>query len=130
MTLVWLVLGFAAFMLLIGSVHLINRYAVERWGYEPFSAPNTALMLIPSGLLLSLPSRQAGPDTLAAGIDAATMVSVGIWGLFLAAMFLLIARRTNVWVALYAAPLLAVAAPLVFFALLYRWLVTPGAPAD
>jgi hypothetical protein len=125
MTILWLGLGFAVFMLVLGSVHLVNRYAAGRWGYEPFSAPNTALMLVPSGLLLSLLSRRAELQAL----DAGGMVGLGVWGLFLVGLLALVTRRTNVWVGLYAALLLSVAAPVVFFALLYRWLVTPDAHA-
>jgi hypothetical protein len=130
MALIWLILAFGAFMLVIASVHLINAYAASRWGYEPFSAPNTALMLIPSGVLLSLLRSGVEPGAAAAGPGPAALVGGGLWVVFLLGMLVLLARRTNLWIALYAAPLLALAAPVIFFALLYRWLVTPTGAAD
>ena len=113
-------LAFLLFMALIGAIHGLNRVAVDRYGYEPFAPPNAALMCIPSLLLLSVVSALASPATTPAMAEPMVAVKLLIWAVFLAAMFVLLRSRTNVWLAGIAASILAVAAPIVLFTVLFQ----------
>ncbi len=53
MVYLWLVAAFALFMAAIWSVYAVNRLGQARYGYQPFSLPNAALMLVVNLLLLS-----------------------------------------------------------------------------
>lgn len=115
-----LAIGFSVFMGLVWSVHRLNRLGAERFGYEPFAPPNVALMCVPSLLLYSalegLPSMGGVPDAA----DPAALVKLGICALFLLAMLGLLAWRNNLWIALYAASVMVLAAPVVLLIVLYQ----------
>lgn len=114
-----LVLGFLLFMAVIWAIHGLNRYAAERYGYEPFAPPNAALMCIPSLLLLSILS--ALPSlTVVPSLEPMVLAKLLVWAFFLVAMFSLLAWRTNIWLAGIAAPILAVAAPIVLLTVLFQ----------
>lgn len=129
MTVIWLVLAFGLFMAAIGSVYALNRFAAGRYGSEPFSLPNAALMLVVNLLLLSAFSGLAdgqGGLTQRAIDDPATLVklsvaaSLGVW------MFAVIARRSSVWIAFYAVLLMTVGAMAILPSLLFRKLALTG----
>lgn len=114
-----LALAFLLFMVLVGSIHGLNRVAFDRYGYEPFAPPNAALMCIPSLLLLSVVS--ALPSLAALGApDPVVVVKLLIWALFLVSMFVLLSWRTNRWIAGIASLILAVAAPIVLLTVLFQ----------
>jgi hypothetical protein len=118
-----LALVFVAFMAAIWSVHQLNRYGRSRYGYEPFAPPNAALMCLPSFLLFSALAAAGGLPSAAELFGAAASavaVKLWIWALFLVAMLGLLSWRTNVWIAVYAAPLLALAAPVILMTVLYE----------
>lgn len=122
MTVLFVVLAFLAFTLVIWSVHAINGYALAQFGYAPFSMPNMLLMLVPHGLMFwTLQPLEEGPglhSVLANGAPGVILVLL----LILAAtigMFLVIGRRTNRWVALYAAPLMVLSAAVLVWAVLF-----------
>jgi hypothetical protein len=100
--------AFAVFMGLIWSVHRLDAYARTRYGYAPFALPNVLFMLIPHGLLLMAIQGGERQELLA------TLAGIGMLG-----VLILIKARTNGWIALYAAPLQLVAAPLLLFAVLF-----------
>jgi hypothetical protein len=117
-----LVLAFAVFMALVWSVHRLNRYGSEHFGYEPFALPNAALMCIPSLLLLSAMPVLGGLPALHdlfGGEASVAGIKLLIWALFLLAMLALLIWRTNLWVGLYAAVILSVAAPIVLMTVLF-----------
>ena len=115
-----LAIGFTVFMGLVWSVHRLNRVGAERFGYEPFAPPNAAFMCLPSLLLYSalasLPAIGALPDAA----EPAALVKLGLSGLFLLGMLGLLAWRSNLWIALYAAPVMLLAAPVVLLTVLYQ----------
>lgn len=119
LTFVQLTLAFLVFMALIGVIHALNRVAIERYGYEPFAPPNAALMCIPSLLLISVAPALPSLAVLAMP-EPIVAVKLLIWSLFLLAMFALLRWRTNLWLAAAAAPILAVAAPIVLFTILFQ----------
>ena len=129
MTAIWLVLAFVLFMAAIGSVYALNRFAAVRYGREPFSLPNAALMLVVNLLLLSAFSGVAdghGNLIQAAINDPATLVKLCVAALLGLWMFALVARRGSVWIALYAVPLMAVGAIAILPSLLFRQLALAG----
>jgi hypothetical protein len=114
-----LVFAFLLFMVLVASIHSLNRAAFDRYGYEPFAPPNAALMCIPSLLLLSVAS--ALPSLAALGTpEPVVVVKLLIWALFLVSMFALLSWRTNRWIAGIAALILALAAPVVLLTVLFQ----------
>lgn len=118
-----LTLGFALFMAVIWSVYALNRFAERRNGSEPFSLPNAALMLIVNLLLLSALSATAdasGGLARIAAVDVATLVKSTVAGALALWLFVVIARRHGVWIALYAVPLMAVGAIAILPSLLFR----------
>ncbi len=119
LTLFELALAFLLFMALIWLIHSLNRYAAERYGYEPFAPPNAALMCIPSLLLLSILSALPSLGALASP-EPVVLVKLLVWALFLVAMFALLSWRTHVWIAGIAALILAVAAPVVLLTVLFQ----------
>jgi hypothetical protein len=132
-----LVLGaaFLAFVALIGTVHAVDSWSLRRFGYAPFALVNVLLMLLPSGALLSGLGVLAGAAPGTPGLDGLAQVLNPLWLCGLAAcaggaMAWLIGRRTNAWVALFAAPLLLVGAPVLVFSVLFRTLATAGQTRD
>lgn len=117
-----LLAGFALFMTLIAGVHALNRHARRRFGYEPLSLPNAALMCIPSLLLLSAgqSAGDAGPAAAWASEDTALAARLGLAAAIAGAMFALLAWRTSARVAALATPILTLAAPVVLMSLLFR----------
>lgn len=115
MTILFIAAGFIVFMGLVWSVHAVDAYSLEHFGYAPFVLPNTLFMLIPHGLLL-LASQGSGYRDLLVTLAGAGMLGV----------LLIIKARTTGWLALYAAPVLLVAAPVVVFTVLFRELAQGG----
>jgi hypothetical protein len=109
MTLLALAAAFLLFVGLIWSVHRLDAHALDRYGYAPFALPNLLFMLIPHALLV-LALQGTGPRELLATLAGAGMLAV----------LLLIRSRTSGWVALYAAPVQLLAAPLLLFSVLFR----------
>ena len=110
MTLVWLLGAFLLFAAIIWSVHATDAYASARFGYAPFALPNVLFMLIPNALLL-LTFRESGDQT---------QVLVTLAGLAMLGMLLLVRSRTNGWIALFAAPLMLLCAPMLVFSIFFR----------
>ena len=113
----WLLLGFGVFMALIWSVYAVNRAAARRFGYEPFSLPNAALMLVANLLLLSALAPAA--DLPPADVLLRSQVMLAAAALLALGLFAVIARRANPWYALYAVTLMSVAAIAIFPSLLF-----------
>ena len=107
--------GFVLFMGLIRAVHAVDDYSLGRYGYAPFGLPNVLFMLIPH-LLVILAVRDAAPRELAATLAAGGLL----------AMLLLIKSRSNGWIALFAASVQLVTAPVLVFAVLFRRLAGPA----
>ncbi|MCU0836393.1 MAG: hypothetical protein MUC77_18475 [Chromatiaceae bacterium] len=118
MTWVALALAFAAFTGAIWSAHAVNRHAAARYGYAPFSLPNALFMLIPHGLLLY---------ALATG-GAGSELAVTLAGAGLLALFLIVRRRTNGWIGLYAASLLLIGASVLAVSLFFTGLAGSDEP--
>jgi len=117
----WLALGlaFVAFMGAIGSAHAVNRHAVARYGYAPFSLPNALFMLVPHGLLVyAVASGGTGSEL------AVTLAGAG-----LLALFLIVRRRTNGWLGLYTATLLLIAASVLAVSLFFTGLAGSDEPS-
>ena len=114
MTLLWILGAFLAFAAAIWSVHVLDDFALVRYGYSPFAMPNLLFMLIPNGFLLV-----AVRDS---GASGHTQMLVTIAGAGMLGVFLLIKARTNGWIALYAAPLMLFCAPVLLFSVLFRGL--------
>jgi hypothetical protein len=108
--LLWILGAFVVFMAVVWSVHVVDDYAAARYGYAPFALPNVLFMLIPNGLLL-FAVRQGGEQT---------QVLVTLAGAALLGILLLIRAKTNGWIALFAAPLLLLCAPVLVFSVLFR----------
>jgi hypothetical protein len=119
-TLLWIVGAFLLFMAVILSVHAVDAHAEARYGYAPFAIPNVLFMLIPNGLLL-LAVRAGGEQT---------QVLVTLAGAALLGMLLLIRVKTNGWIALFAAPMLLLCAPVLVLSVLFRSLARPGDHGD
>lgn len=135
MTLLALAAGFLAFMALIGAVHAVDHWSLRRFGYAPFALVNVLLMLVPSGALLAVLASLGGTGLGGTGLGDLVQVLGPAWPLGLAAgaglaMAWLIGRRTNTWVALFAAPLLLVGAPVLVFSILFRTIATTGQAGD
>ncbi len=118
MPLIWLLVGFALFMALIWSVYAVNRTAAMRFGYEPFSLPNAALMLVANLLLLSALAPVSDPE-VAQGAVSALWVKLGAALLIAGLSLVIIARRTGLLMALYTVALLSVLAIAVLPSLLF-----------
>lgn len=111
--------AFLVFLGLIWSIHAVDGYALARYAYAPFALPNALFMLIPHGLLLMAIQGGAHRELLA------TLAGVGMLGLFL-----LIRQRTNGWLALYAAPVLLIAAPVAVLTVLFRGFAQGGGSGE
>ena len=123
MAYLWLLAGFALFMALIWSVYALNRLALERYGSEPFSLPNAALMLVANLLLFSA---LAGGGLAAGGGDPAAWVKLGLAAALALWMLVMIARRTRLWIGLYAVVLLSVGAVAILPSLVFVYLARAG----
>jgi hypothetical protein len=133
MTLGWVVGAFAVFMALIWSVYALNRLSMARYGSEPFSPPNAALMLVVNLLLFSTLSGGNAPTDAAlpvVGYDLGTLIKVAIATLLSLWLFVVIARRTSLWIALFAVPLMAVGAIAILPSLLFRYLAFAGSDSN
>ena len=128
LSLLWLLLAFGVFMALLWSVYAANRAASRRFGYEPFSLPNAALMLVANLLLLSAltPAVQAP----AADLALRSQVMLGAAGLLALGLLVVIARRSSFWYALYAVALMSVGAIAILPSLVFMRIATAPAPAD
>jgi len=115
-TLLWIVGAFVVFAALIWGVHAVDDYASARYGYAPFAMPNLLFMLIPHGLLL-LAIR---------GDPLRSQVLLALAGVAMLGMLLLVRSRANGWIALFAAPMLLLGAPVLLFSVLFRGLARPG----
>ncbi len=113
----WLLLAFGVFMALIWSVYAVNRAAARRFGYEPFSLPNAALMLVANLLILSALAPDA--DVQPADMLLRSQMMLGAAALLALGLFAVIARRASPWYALYAVALMSVAAIAIFPSLLF-----------
>lgn len=118
----WLFVGlaFLVFMGLVWSVHALDDVALARYGYAPFGMPNVLFMLVPHGLVLY--AVQQGGEGMEIPV---TLAAAG-----LLAMLLIVKMRTNGWIALYAAPAMLLAAPVIFFSVLFRSLARSGSGAE
>jgi hypothetical protein len=135
-TLLGLGAAFLAFIALIGAVHAVDSWSLQRFGYAPFALVNVLIMLLPSGALLAGlailgGAETGGPDLGALGLDRLALLLDPLWLCSLAAcaavaMAWLIGRRTNAWVALFSAPLLLFGAPVLVFSILFRTLAAAG----
>ena len=129
MSLIWLLIAFVVFVVAMRSVYAVNRMAAGRFGYEPFSLPNAALMLVANLLLLSSLSGLRADE---GGLSAATPEAVKLLGAATLSVLtaFVIARRTRVWMALYAVSLMAVAAIAVFPSLVFHYFAVAGGDGD
>ncbi len=122
----WLLLAFGVFMAIIWSVYAVNRATVRRYGYEPFSLPNAALMLIANLLLLSvLAPAEDMPSAHGALRNQAMLGGAAVLALGVLAI---VARRSNLRYALYAVALMSVGAFAVLPSLVFMRIAT--APSD
>ena len=126
-----LTLAFTVFAAVVWSVHALNGYAGERYGYEPFAAPNAALMCIPTLLLLSvLSAPETAPGSASATFSAqgpflgaaieAGRIKLMLAGAFVVGMLGLLSWRTNLWIGAYATLLMTAAAPVVLMSVLFQ----------
>ena len=126
----WLIVAFALFMAAIWSVHAMNRLAQARDGYQPFSLPNAALMLVANLLLLSAVSSQGdggrGLAGLFSGVEPVVSIKLAAAGVLSTFVFLVIARRTRLWIALYAVALMAVGAIAILPSLIFAQMAAGG----
>jgi hypothetical protein len=114
---VLLILGLlVVFLVLVWSAHVVDDYASLHYGYAPFALPNLLFMLIPHGLLLF---------AIRAGGEQIQML-IALAGAAMLGMLLLVRSRTNGWIALYAAPLLLLFAPVLALSFLFRDLARVG----
>lgn len=116
MTLLAIVAGFLLFMGLIRAVHALDDYALARYGYAPFAMPNLLFMLIPHGLLLF--AIRSTSDQI--------WILLALAGAALLGMLLLLWSRTSAWIALFAAPVSLLLAPVLVLSLLFRILARAG----
>lgn len=112
----WILGAFLVFMAFIRSVHALDDYASARYSYAPLAMPNVLFMLIPNGLLV-FTIRDSGEQPL---------LLVALAGVATLGIFLLVRSRTNLWIALIAAPLLLLCAPVLVFTVLFRRLAQVG----
>ncbi len=132
MTLFALVLGFLAFMALIGAVYALDTWTSARYGYAPFALLHVVAMLPASGALWTGFALTRGLDLIESGWPAPAdpVWLLGLAALTASAMGWVILRRTNHWVALFAAPVLLVAAPILVFSMLFRQVALAGETQD
>jgi hypothetical protein len=78
MVYLWLVAAFALFMAAIWSVYAVNRLGQARYGYQPFSLPNAALMLVVNLLLLSAISDESRTSRTTATAMVPNVSSTGL----------------------------------------------------
>lgn len=116
MTLSWLLGAFLIFMVIVWSVHAVDDYASAHYGYAPFALPNVLFMLLPNALLL-FAIRDGGEQTQV----LVTLAGAGMLG-----MLLLVRSRTNGWIALFAAPMMLLCAPMLVFSLFFRGFARAG----
>jgi hypothetical protein len=109
MTLLALAAAFLLFVSLIWSVHRLDAHCLARYGYAPFALPNLVFSLIPHALLVTA-VQGVEPRELFATLAGAGMLAV----------LLVIRWRTSGWIALFAAPLQLLAAPVLLFSALFR----------
>jgi hypothetical protein len=128
MTLFALALAFLAFTALIGAVYALDTWAGGHYGYAPFALLHVVAMLPASGALWAGIALTRGLDLFGSGwpvpVDPAWLL--GLAALIALAMGWVILRRTNTWVALFAAPVLLVAAPILVFSMLFRQVALAG----
>lgn len=127
----WLIAAFALFMAAIWSVYALNRLAQARYGYQPFSLPNAALMLVVNLLLLSALREGAQSDggALTALVSAsapAVSIKLAAGALLSAVVLVVITRRTRLWMALYAVLLMAAGAIAILPSLIFRSMAVGG----
>jgi hypothetical protein len=115
-TLLWILAAFLAFMVLLRGVNAVDDYAAARYGYAPFAMPNLLFMLIPHGLLL-FAIRSTGDQI---------WILLALAGAALLGMLLLLWSRTSAWIALFAAPVSLLLAPVLVLSLLFRILARAG----
>ena len=128
-TLLGLIGAFFVFMALIGAVHALDQWALNRFGYAPFALINVLAMLLPSAALWAGLAVWAGQEAGPLGELAGALGPALLFGLAIAAvlaMAWLLRRRTATWVAAIVAPLLLVAAPVLVFSVLFSTLATAG----
>lgn len=113
MSWLWLLGGFLLFMGLIALAHALDRHAADRYGYRPLALPNLAFMLIPHGILAAWVVGYAPTPVLGWALGA-----LGAWALIF--MLAILMRRTSAWVALAAAGLMTIAAPVLLFSMVFR----------
>ncbi|MGA7978799.1 MAG: hypothetical protein WCA32_01065 [Chromatiaceae bacterium] len=128
MTALALFLAFLVFMLTVGSVYAINRYALARFAYVPFSLPNAAFMLIPNGLWLAALALARHDTQLAPmlGGDIGLLPLLVVSCIAAVWMFLVISRRTNGWIGAYAVSLLWIGAVVLVFTIGFWTLAISG----
>jgi hypothetical protein len=124
----WLAAAFGVFTSLMWSVYAVNRHAAGRFGYEPFSLPNAALMLLVNLLLLSALAPTAEPD--AAALDLRRTLMLAAAALLALGMLVVIGRRVGIGLALFAVGLMAVGAIAVLPSLLFTRLAAASADTD
>jgi hypothetical protein len=118
---VWpeLIGGFLLFLLFLGGAHALDRHAAGRFGYRPLALPNLAFMLIPHGALAVW---ALGPSQLAGGaLPLALAWVLGLLGCAaLILMLVVLYRRTSPVVALAAAGMMLIGAPVLLLSMLFR----------
>jgi hypothetical protein len=125
----WLLLAFGVFMALLRSVYAVNRAALRRYGYEPFSLPNAALMLVVNLLLLSALA-PAEPSTTVGDAALRQTVMLGIAAVLATGLLVVVARRSSIWLALYAVAVMSVAAIAVLPSLVFMRFAAAAQDAD
>jgi hypothetical protein len=127
----WLIAAFALFMAAIWSVYALNGLAQARYGYQPFSLPNAALMLVVNLLLLSALREGAEGDGgaltgLVSAWAPAVSIKLAAGALLSAVVLVVITRRTRLWIALYAVLLMAAGAIAILPSLIFRSMAVGG----
>jgi hypothetical protein len=132
MTFFALVLGFLAFMALIGVVYALDTWSGGRYGYAPFALLHVVAMLPASAALWTGLALTRGLNLVGAGwsVPADPVWLLGLAAVAASAMGWVILRRTNPWVALFAAPVLLLAAPILVFSMLFRQVALAGETQD
>ena len=127
-----LVLAFLAFMALIGAVYALDTWSSGRYGYAPFALLHVVAMLPASGALWTGLALTQGLDLAGSGWSAPVdpVWLLGLAAVAASAMGWIILRRTNPWVALFAAPVLLLAAPILVFSMLFRQVALAGEAQD
>lgn len=126
LNLLWILLGFALFMALIASVYAVNRFSLRRYQTEPFSLPNAALMLVANLLLFSAFSgADAGLQAAMGDVARIKLLVAGSLSLF---MLVLLARRTQPIIALYAVGLMLIGSIAILPSLVFRYLARAVTP--